>query len=115
MNSTILEHINELFDSYDLFAGKYREKIRISILEKFPDISEKEIKEAEDYLGLLFEYCVKYADLLADKYKTPFLPEGEEAQKEISEYLSECQKQYPEIDTEHILGIFGTVCWLANR
>ena len=24
MNSTILEHINELFDSYDLFAGKYK-------------------------------------------------------------------------------------------
>lgn len=115
MNSTILEHINELFNSYDLFAGKYKEKIRSSIKKKFPDLSEKEIKETEDYLSLLFEYCVKYADLLADKYKTPFLPEGEEAQKEISEYVSECQKQYPEIDKKHILDIFSTVCWLANR
>ena len=63
MNSTILEHINELFDSYDLFAGKYKEKIRSSVTKKFLDLSEKEIKELEDYLGLLFEYCVKYADI----------------------------------------------------
>ena len=90
MNSTILEHINELFDSYDLFAGKYKEKIRSSITKKFPDLSKKEIKEIEDYLGSLYEYCVKYAVLLADKYKTPCLPKGEEAQKEISEYVSEC-------------------------
>lgn len=115
MNSTILEHINELFDTYDLFAGKYKEKIRSSVTKKFPDLSEKEIKELEDYLGLLFEYCVKYADLLAEKYKTPFLPKGEEAQKEILEYVSECQKQYPEIDTKHIVDIFSTVCWLTNR
>ena len=115
MNSTILEHINELFDSYDLFSGKGKEKIRSSITKKFPDLSEREIKEVEKYLGLLFEYCVKYADLLAEKYKTPFLPKGEEAQKEILEYVSECQKQYPEIDTNHIVNIFSTVCWLANR
>lgn len=115
MNSTISEHINELFDSYDLFAGKYKEKIRGSITKKFPDLSEKEIEETEDYLGSFYEYCVKYADLLAEKYKTPFLPEGEEAQKEISEYVSECQKQYPEIDTKHIVDIFSTVCRLANR
>ena len=115
MNSTILEHINELFDSYDLFSGTGKEKICGSITKKFPDLSEREIKEVENYLGLLFEYCVKYADLLAEKYKTPFLPKGEEAQKEILEYVSECQKQYPEIDTKHIVNIFSTVCWLANR
>ena len=115
MNSTILEHINELFDSYDLFSGKYKEKIRSSITKKFPDLSEKDIKETENYMGLLFEHCVKYADLLAEKYKTPFLPKGEEAQKEILEYVSECQKQYPEIDTKHIIDIFSTVCWLTNR
>ena len=114
MNSTILEHINELFDSYDLF-GKGREKILTSIIKKFPDLSKEEIKETEDYFDSLYEYCVKYADLLADKYKTPFLPEEEEAQKEISEYVSECQKQYPEIDTKHIVDIFSTVCWLSNR
>ncbi len=115
MNSTISEHINELFDSYDFFAGKYKEKIRSSITKKFPDLSEKEIKEVEDYLDSFYEYCVKYADLLAEKYKMPFLPKGEEAQKEISEYVSECQKQYPEIDTKHIVDIFSTVCWLSNR
>ncbi len=53
MNSTILEHINELFDSYDLFSGKGKEKIRSSIIKKFPDLSEREIKEVEKYLGLL--------------------------------------------------------------
>ena len=98
MNSTISEHINELFDSYDLFAGKYQEKIHSSIAKKFPDLSEKEIKEAKDYLDMLFEYCAKYADVLADKFKTPFLPKGEDAQKEISEYVSECRKQFPEIE-----------------
>ena len=115
MNSTILEHINELFDSYDLFSGTGKEKIRGSITKKFSDLSEREIEEAEDYLGLFFEYCVKYADLLAEKYKTPFLPKGEEAQKEILKYVCECQKQYPEIDTNHIVNIFSAVCWLANR
>ena len=115
MNISVSEHINELFDSYDLFAGNCKERIRSSIMNKFPDLPEKEIKAAENYLGLLFEYCVKYADLLAEKYKTPFLPEGEEAQKEISEYVSECQKQYPEIDTKHIVNIFSAVCWLTNR
>ena len=52
---------------------------------------------------------------ILDKYKTPFLPKGEDAQKEISEYESECRKQYPEIDAEKIKGVFSTVCWLANR
>ena len=115
MNSTILEHINDLFDSYDLFSGTGKEKIRSSIIKKFPNISKKEIKEVEDYLSLFYEYCLKYADLLADKYKTPFLPNEEEAQKEILEYVSECQKQYPEIDMKHIVGIFSTACWLTNR
>lgn len=116
MNSTISEHINELFDSYDLFFGKGgRENLLGSITKKFPDLSEKEIKEIEDYLNSFYEYCGKYADLLAEKYKMPFLPKGEEAQKEISEYVSECQKQYPEIDTKHIVDIFSTVCWLSNR
>ena len=73
MNSIVLEHINDLFDSYDLFS------------------------------------------IVAAKYKTPFLPKGEDAQKEISEYESECRKQYPEIDAEKIKGVFSTVCWLANR
>ena len=110
MNSTILEHINDLFDSHDLFSGTGKEKIRSSIIKKFPNISMKEIKEVEDYLSLFYVHCLEYADLLADKYKTPFLPKGEEAQKEIFEYVSECQKQYPEIDMKHIVGIFSTAC-----
>ncbi len=97
------------------FPVKVKKRYAVQLQKKFPDLSEREIKEVEKYLGLLFEYCVKYADLLAEKYKTPFLPKGEEAQKEILEYVSECQKQYPEIDTNHIVNIFSTVCWLANR
>ena len=76
---------------------------------------DKEIKEAEEYLHSFYECCLKYADIVAAKYKTPFLPKGEDAQKEISEYESECRKQYPEIDAEKIKGVFSTVCWLANR
>lgn len=114
MNSIFLEHINDWFDSYDLFSSTGKEKIRNSIKIRFPNISNKEIKEVEDYLDSLYVYCLKYADILADKYKTPFLPK-EETQKEISEYVSECQKQYPEIDAEQIVGIFSTACWLTNR
>ena len=114
MNSIVLEHINDLFDPYDLFGGKGK-KIRSSIITRFPDISDKEIKEAEEYLHSFYEYCVRYADIIADKYKTPFLPKGEDAQKEISEYVSECRKQYPEIEAEKIEGVFSIVCWLANR
>ena len=115
MNSIVLEHINELFDSYDLFSGTGKQSIRSAIIARFPDISDKEIKEAEDYLHSFYEYCLKYADIIAAKYKTPFLPKGEDAQKEILEYESECRKQYPEIDAEKIDRIFSIVCWLANR
>ena len=115
MNSIVLENINDLFDSYDLFSSSGKKNIRSKVLTRFPDISDKEIKEAEDYLHSFYEYCLKYADMLADKYKTPFLPKEEDAQKEISEYVSECRKQYPEIDAKQIEGIFSAVCWLANR
>jgi len=115
MNSIVLEHINDLFDSYDLFSSTGKKRIRSSIITRFPDISDKEIKEAEEYLHFFYECCLKYADIVAAKYKTPFLPKGEDAQKEISEYESECRKQYPEIDAEKIKGVFSTVCWLANR
>lgn len=115
MKSIFLEHINDLFDSYDLFSSTGKKRIRSSIITRFPDISDKEIKEAEDYLYSFYEYCLKYADMIADKYKTPFLPKGENAQKEISEYVGECRKQYPEIDAEKIEGFFSTACWLANR
>lgn len=115
MNNIISEHINECFDSYDFFGSNGKEKIHNSIKTKYPDISSEEIKEIEEYLDLFYICCVEYADILAEKYKTPFLPKGEEAQKEISKYVYECQKKYPIIDEKHITGIFSTVCWLANR
>ena len=115
MNSLILEHINDLFDSYDLFSYRGRTTIRDTVKTNFPDISDIKLEEVENYLRSFYEYCLKYADIIADKYKTPFLPKEADAQKEISEYVSECQKQYPEINSEKIKGVFSTVCWLANR
>lgn len=115
MNNTILKYINDLFDSYDLFSGKGKKKTRASIKRILPNISEEGIKEVEDYLDEFYEYCLKFAGVLADKYKTPFLPNSEDAQKEIAEYVTECQKQYPDIDEEHIVSIFSTACWLTNR
>ena len=112
MNSIVLEHINDLFDPYDLFSGRGK-KIRRSIITRFPDISDKEIKEAEDYLHSFYEYCVKYADIIADKYKTPFLPKGEDAQKEISEYLQDrvkyvfCNQRRNYIGKHIIINIYG--------
>ena len=114
VNKKFLEHINELFDSNDLF-GNAEKNIYILLKNKFPDISEEDIAEFRSYLHGFYEYCVKYGDILADKYKTPFLPKDDEVEKEIAEYVSECQKQYPDIDSKHIISIFGTVCWLANR
>lgn len=115
MNSIILENINDLFDPYDLFSDTGKKRIHSSIKTRFPDISNEEIIEIDDYLHSFYMYCLKYADMLADKYKTPFLPKEEQAQKEISEYVSECRRQYPEISEEQIIGIFSTACWLANR
>ena len=73
MNSIIGEHISDWFDSYDLFSGTGKEKIHNSIKQRFPSASNKEIKEAEDYLDSFYEYCLKYADILAVKYKSPYL------------------------------------------
>lgn len=115
MNNTILAHINDLFDSYDLFSGTGVKKIYGTVKNRYPNMSEEEIKEILDYLEGFYEHCLKYAYDIAGKAKTPFLPKGEEAQKEIAEYVSECQKQYPEVDEEHIISIFSTACWLTNR
>lgn len=115
MNNTIPEHINDLFDSYDLFSGTGIKKIYSSIKKNLPDLSEEEIKEITDYLDGFYKYCLNFADMIADKYKTPFLPKVEEAQIEIAEYTCECQKKYPEIDDKHIIDIFSVACWLTNR
>lgn len=114
MTQRIIERVNSLFDSYDLFSSR-QNKIKETIKEKFPDITEEEIDETDSYLKEFFHHCCKYAHLLADKYKVPWLPKGEEAQKETDTYVIECQKQYPEIDREHIISLFSTYCWLSNR
>ncbi len=115
MNKEILENINDLFDSYDLF-GSNTVKIRDRIKTRFPDITEETIKETELYIKKEFgTYCVKYADIIAEKYKTPFLPKSDEAQQEIGEYVKECKKKYPYFDEKKNIEIFSAVCWLANR
>ncbi|MDE5557421.1 MAG: hypothetical protein K2J32_06975 [Ruminococcus sp.] len=115
MNNTILEHINDLFNSYDLFSGTGIKKIHDSIKKSFPDLSEEEIKEIMDYLDGFYKYCMSFANMIANKYKTPFLPKGEEAQMEIAQYMCECQNKYPAIDDKHIIDVFSVVCWLTNR
>ena len=115
MNKIISEHINELFDSYDLFGGKAEKCIYIPLKSRFPEVSEDDISELKAYLKGFFQYCVKYADIIAEKYNTPFLLHNEEAKKEISDYVKKCQEQYPEIDEKHITDFFSIVCWLANR
>lgn len=111
----IPENINELFDSYDLFSGTGIEKIHDTIKESFPDLPEEEIRKITDYLEDFFEYCLDFAGIISYKYKTPFLPDSEEAQLEIAEYVRECQKKYPEIDGQHIIDVFSNACWLSNR
>ena len=115
MNSVYLEHINEWFDPYDLFSGTGRKKIRTAIKDRFPSISAEEQKEFEDYLEQFEAYCINYAQILADKYKTPFLPSDEDSRMEIDKYVAECQKIYPEFNRKVIRGLFSTVCWLSNR
>lgn len=111
----IPENINELFDSYDLFSGTGMKKIHGKIKENFPDLPEEDIRKITDYLEDFYEYCLTFADIISYKYKTPFLPDSQEAQPEITEYVSECHKKYPKIDGQHIIDIFSTACWLANR
>lgn len=115
MRSEILKRINELFDSYDLFSGSGSEEALETIREEFPDITEEELKEFGEYLDGFYDYCLEYGDILAEKYKLPFLPTSGEAKKEIAEYVAVCREKYPEIDEKHIIELFSTDCWLTNR
>ncbi len=115
MEKRLLENINELFNSYDLFSSSGRKRNEERMKQVIPDITESEITELEDYLKGFFNYCCDYGDKLAAKYKTPFLPHNDDGENDIKEYVLLCQKEYPQIDEEHIRGLFGTVCWLANR
>lgn len=113
MKNRILKNINELVDVYTEFksSDKRREKFKQII----PDITESEIKELWYYLEDFDEYCVAFGDKLAEKYRTPFVPDNNEAKNDVQKYVSLCQEKYPEIDERHILGIFNKVCWLANQ
>lgn len=115
MQKKILENINELFSSYDLFSYSGTIRNREKMKTKMPDITEVEMTELEAYLKSFYKDCIVYGNRLADKYKVPFLPNSDEAKSEIDEYVKLCQLKYPQIDEKHIQEVFSTVCWLANR
>ena len=114
MKTEIMKRINDLFDSYDLFSSR-KEKVIEAVKKEFPDITDAELKEFKEYLEGFYHYCLEYGDKLAQKFKTPFLPGTEEAEKEVAEYVAACREKYPEIDEKHIIGIFSMDCWLSNR
>lgn len=114
MNRAYLEQICELIAPDDLFGGK-RGRLRDTIRTRFPELPEADLQEIQTYLLAFYDTCVNYADILAKKYQTPFLPKGEAAEKEIAEYVQECRVQFPEMDAEKIEAIFEIVCWLTNR
>ncbi|HHX56938.1 MAG TPA: hypothetical protein GX710_02855 [Clostridiales bacterium] len=109
------QNINEIFDSYDLFSYNGRKKTRERICVSNSNISESEIESTLKYLDDFYRYCIEYGQIIADKYKTPFLPKSDEAKAEINKYLDLCKEKYPEIDDDKIIDIFSTVCWLSNR
>lgn len=115
MDKRILERINELFESGDLFGGDSSDTVRENAKEMFPDISGEELDALEEYLDGFYDCCLEFGDILAEKYKVPFLPNSEKAKKETAEYVSEVQKKYPEIDEKHIIEFFSVDCWLTNR
>lgn len=113
LDKRILDQINNLFESSDLFGGD--NTIRENAKKRFPDIREEELDALEEHLDGFYDYCPEFGDILAEKYKTPFLPDNESAKKETAEYVSEVRKKYPEIDEKHIIEFFSTDCWLTNR
>ncbi|MCI8508949.1 MAG: hypothetical protein HFJ06_10360 [Lachnospiraceae bacterium] len=108
-------NINELFDAYDLFSGTGREQIRRNIATQYPGILKVEAKKVEKYLSEFYEYCVIYGCKLAEKYGIPCLPDSDEAEKEIENYIRYCKEKYPQIDDTKIRELFSIVCWLQNR
>lgn len=114
MDKRILEKINDLLDSYDLLESD-REELREEVNSIIPDILDEEFNALAEYLDEFYEYCLKFGDILAEKYKLPFIPKSEEAKKETADYVSKVQKKYPEINEEHIVTVFSTDCWLTNR
>lgn len=115
MNKKIMQNINDLFESYDLSSSEGRKKIRENIKEKFSDVTEEELDEIEEYLKEFYSDACHYGVVLACKFKVPFLPAGEEAEKEIDYCVNRCQESFPEIDKEHITSVFSSACWLQNR
>lgn len=115
MKKEIIENINTLFDAYDLFSDTGMKEIRTNIITEYPDISETELKEIEDYLTDFYEYCVPYGDKISTKYQIPALPSNDIAKAEINEYVRICKEKFVNIDEKQILELFSTVCWLSNR
>lgn len=115
MREDVLNRINDLFDSYDLFSPERTESVIRRIGEAVPGLTESETAEIKDYLRGFFCFCGTYGDKLAEKYKTPYLPQGKETDAETVEYVRICREKYPEIDEQHILSLFSVVCWLCNR
>ena len=114
MKKEIMDNINSLFDSYDLFSGSGRKEIHAGILSKYPDLSEDDLKEIDEYLDRFDDYCGVYGDKLA-KHGLPSIPESGPIKSETDKYVEICKKEFPEIDEKHILELFYTICWLANR
>lgn len=111
----IMENINELFDSYDLFSGTGWQQIRNHVISEYPDASDTDIQEIEDYLNRFDQFCNPYANKIASKYGQPFLPESDTAKAEIEEYVKICREEFPEINADKIVSFFQTYCWLSNR
>ncbi|MCQ2465692.1 MAG: hypothetical protein MJ095_08930 [Oscillospiraceae bacterium] len=109
MNKNVMENINKLLGSSDIFNERDYNPI---IKEMFPDLSEEEITETSRYIEDFYRTCTGYGTRIAELTGTPFLPDNNEI---AEKYVNECQQAYPGIDEKYIKGIMGRVCWLANR
>lgn len=105
---------NSLFDSYDLFSGSGIKKIHAGILSKYPDLSEDDSKEIDEYPDRFDDYCGVYGDKPA-KHGLPSIPESGPIKSEADKYVEICKKEFPEIDETHILELLSTICRLTNR
>lgn len=114
MKKELIDNMNSLFDSYDLFSEGGTREIHAEILSKYPDLSENDLKEIDEYLDRFYDYCGVYGDKLA-KHNLPFIPESGSIKSEADKYVEICKKEFPEIDETHILELLSTICWLTNR
>lgn len=112
MKQRYLEEINRVLD---LSKRNFFHDIEEVIRGQFNDLSDEEIGELKQYIEEFVKCCTDYGDILANKFKVPFLLRDDKSKQEIEKYIAECRKKYPGIEERHITGIFSTVCWLTNR